>query len=145
MLDDKVFLRIAQDISTGSKCVSSHVWAVIVRDNRIISTWYNGTPAGYVNCRDYWKGKHTPEHHDWSAAHEIHAEMNAVLWAARQGQKIEWGTLYCTLEPCLNCAKHIVAAGIVKIVYIEKYKHHRWTAVEDFMKENNAIIEQVSI
>jgi len=65
MLDDKVFLRIAQDISTGSKCVSSHVWAVIVRDNRIISTWYNGTPAGYVNCRDYWKGKHTTEHHEW--------------------------------------------------------------------------------
>lgn len=145
MLDDKVFLRIARDISTGSKCVSTHVGAVIVKDNRIVSTGYNGTPAGYINCYDYWDGKHTPEHHDWSAAHEIHAEMNAVLWAARKGNSIEWGTLYCTLEPCLNCAKHMVAAGITRIVYIDKYKHHYGDGVKQFMKENNALIEQIEL
>lgn len=144
MLNDKNFLNIAREISTGSKCVSTHVWALIVKDNRIVSTGYNGTPSWYPNCHDYWKGEYTPEHHDWSADHEIHAEMNAVLWAARQGQKIEWWTLYCTLEPCLNCAKHIVWAGIKRIVFASKYKHND-DGVKKFMDENNAILEQVEI
>lgn len=145
MLNDQNFLRIAREIATGSKCVSTHVGALIVKDNRIISTGYNGTPAGYINCCDYWKGQYTPEHHDWSAAHEIHAEMNAVLWAARQGQKIEGATLYCTLEPCLNCAKHMVGAGIKRIVFASKYKHHYGDGVAEFMKENNAEIVQIEL
>lgn len=144
MLNDKNFLRMALEISKGSKCVSTHVWALIVKDNRIVSTGYNGTPSWYPNCHDYWKWEYTPEHHDWSAAHEIHAEMNAVLWAARQWQKIEWWTLYCTLEPCLNCAKHIVWAWIKRIVFANKYKHNDdW--VKKFMDENKAELEQVDM
>lgn len=144
MLNDIVFLKIAREISSGSKCVSTHVWAIIVRDNRIVSTWYNGTPSWYVNCHDHWKWEYTPKHHDWSAAHEIHAEMNAVLWAARQGSPIEWWTMYCTLEPCLNCAKHIVWAWIKRIVFTNKYKHND-DGVANFMKENNALLEHIEI
>ncbi len=145
MRDESIFLKISRDIATGSKCISTKVWAVIVRNNRIISTGYNGTPAGYINCNDYWKWEYTSDHHDWSAAHEIHAEMNAILWAARKWWSVEGATMYCTLEPCLNCTKNIMASGIERIVYIEQHKHNNSQEVEKFVRENGKIIEQGSI
>jgi dCMP deaminase len=121
------------------------VGAVIVKDNRIISTWYNGTPAGYHNCDDHWNGDYTPAHHDWSAAYEIHAEMNAMLWAARKWNAIEWATRYCTLEPCLNCAKHLIWAWIEKVVFLDHYKHHYGDGVQEFFDACWKTIEQWSI
>ena len=144
MLKDKNFLNIAYEVATGSKCVSRHTWAVIVKDNRILSTGYNGTPAWYTNCRDHWNWEYTPEHHDWSYKYEIHAEMNAIVWAARNWIKIEWATLYSTYEPCFDCTRAAIAAGLKKIVYREKYKHHTWTELQDFLKATWVEIEQVS-
>lgn len=137
MLKHKNFLNIAREISTWSKCVSKLVWAVIVRDNRILSIWYNWTPAWYTNCKDFWKWEYTKEHHDWSLKYEIHAEMNAILWAARNWVKIEWSTIYCTLEPCFQCTKNILASWIKKIVYEDKYDKMWWTTeAEKFIKDN---------
>lgn len=143
MLNDQNFLNIAYEIATGSKCVSRHTWAVIVKDNRILSTGYNWTPSWYVNCSDYWNWEYTKEHHDWSYKYEIHAEMNAIVWAARNGIKIEWATLYSTYEPCFDCTRAAIAAGIKKIVYKEKYKHHSWTELLDFLKANWVKIKQI--
>jgi len=143
MLNDQNFLNIAYEIATGSKCVSRHTWAVIVKDNRILSTGYNWTPSWYVNCSDYWNWEYTKEHHDWSYKYEIHAEMNAIVWAARNGIKIEWATLYSTYEPCFDCTRAAIAAGIKKIVYKEKYKHHSWTELLDFLKANWVEIKQI--
>ncbi len=136
MLTDKNFMNIAYEVATGSKCVSRHTWAIIVKDNRILSIGYNWTPAWYINCNDYWKGKYTPEHHDWSYKYEIHAEMNALVWAARNWIKIDEATVYCTYEPCFDCTRAMIAAGIKKIVFKEKYRHHTWTELEDFIKNN---------
>jgi len=143
MLKDKNFMNIAYEVATASKCVSRHTWAVIVKDNRILSTGYNWTPAWYVNCNDYWKWEYTKEHHDWSYKYEIHAEMNAIVWAARQGIKIEWATLYSTYEPCFDCSRAAIAAWIKKIVFKEKYKHHDWTELHDFLKATWVEIEQL--
>jgi len=145
MLTDKNFLNIAKEISTWSKCVSKKVWAVIVKDNRILSTWYNWTPAWYINCCDYWKWEYTKNHHDWSLKYEIHAEMNAILWAARNWVKIEWSTIYCTLEPCFQCTKNILATWIEKIIYAKKYDKLWWTnEAEKFVKENWKKIIQIN-
>ena len=144
MLNDKNFLNIAYEIATWSKCVSRHTGAVIVMDNRILSTWYNWTPAWYTNCCDYWNWEYTKDHHDWSYKYEIHAEMNAIVWAARNWIKIEWATLYSTYEPCFDCTRAAIAAGLKKIVYREKYKHHTWTELQDFLKATWVEIEQVS-
>ncbi len=143
MLTDKNFLAIAYEIASASKCVSRHTGAVIVKEGRIVSTGYNGTPAGYTNCRDHFKGEYTPEHHDWSYKYEIHAEMNAIVWAARNGIAIEGATMYCTYEPCFDCVRAIIAAGLKRIVFAEKYKHHTGNEVSDFVRENGAVIEQV--
>ena len=124
MLSDQNFINIAKEIATASKCVSKQVGAVIVKDGRVLSTGYNGTPAGFINCCDHWDGKYTKEHHDWSKTYEIHAEMNAIIWAARKGISIEGATLYCTTEPCEECTKNIAASGVSSIVFLDNYKHN---------------------
>lgn len=144
MLKDENFLNIAYEIAKWSKCVSRQTWAVIVKDTRILSTWYNWTPAWYTNCDDYWKGEYTKDHHDWSYKFEIHAEMNALVWAARKWIKIEWATLYSTYQPCFDCTRAILAAWIKKIVYKEKYKHHTWTEAEDFIKDCWCEVQQIN-
>ena len=145
MLQDKNFINIAYEIASASKCVSRQTWAVIVKDGRIASTWYNGTPSGYINCSDYFDGKYTEEHHEWSYKYEIHAEMNAIVWAARKGIAIEWATIYCTYEPCFDCVRAIIAAGLQRIVFCEKYKHHSGNEIQDFVKANGASIEQIEL
>jgi len=143
MLKDKNFMNIAFEISTWSKCVSRQTWAVIVMDNRILSTWYNGTPAWYTNCNDYWKWKYTKEHHDWSYKYEIHAEMNAIVWAARNWISIEWATLYSTYQPCFDCTRAIIAAWIKTIVFKDRYKHYKGEEAEKFIIDTGCEIYQI--
>ena len=143
MLSDKIFINIANEIASASKCVSKQVGAVIVKDGRILSTGYNGTPTGYVNCCDYWNGEYTPEHHEWSKTYEIHAEMNAIIWAARKGISIENATIYVTLEPCSECSKNLIASGIKRIVYETPYEHTQSSIISKFLKDNGVIIERL--
>jgi dCMP deaminase len=144
MVNDKVFINIAKEIASASKCVSKQVGAVIVKDGRILSTGYNGTPAGYENCCDHWNGEYTSEHHDWSKTYEIHAEMNAIIWAARKGISIEDATIYVTLEPCSECSKNLIASGIKRIVYQTPYEHTHSDVISKFLKDNGVSIEQLS-
>ena len=143
MLNDKNFINIAKEIASASKCVSKQVGAVIVKDGRILSTGYNGTPTKYQNCCDYWEGEYTNEHHEWSKTYEIHAEMNAIIWAARKGISIEGGTIYVTLEPCSECSKNLIASGIKKIVYEKSYEHNNSKISSQFLKANNVLIEKL--
>ncbi len=143
MISDKNFLNIAKELSFASKCVSKQVGAVIVKDGRILSTGYNGTPAGYQNCSDFWDGKYTKDHHDWSKTYEIHAEMNAIIWAARKGISIEGATIYVTLEPCSECSKNLIASGIKRIVYEKSYEHTNSQIISKFLKDNGVVKRQI--
>jgi dCMP deaminase len=145
MLSDKNFLKIAHELASASKCVSKQVGAVIVKDGRILSTGYNGTPAGYINCSENWDGEYTPDHHEWSKTYEIHAEMNAIIWAARKGISIENATIYVTLEPCSECSKNVIASGIKRIVYDKAYEHTHSEVISKFIKDNGVVIEQLSL
>ncbi len=143
MLTDKNFINMAREIASASKCVSKLVGAVIVKDGRILSTGYNGTPPGFTNCCDHWNGEYTKDHHEWSKTYEIHAEMNAIIWAAREGISIDGATIYVTLEPCSECSKNLIASGIKKIVYEKAYEHTNSDIVSNFLKDNNVLIEQL--
>jgi len=143
MISDQNFINIAKEIANASKCVSKQVGAVIVKDNRILSTGYNGTPAGYTNCIDHWDGNYTADHHEWSKTYEIHAEMNAIIWAAREGISIKDATIYVTLEPCSECSKNLIASGIKRIVYETAYEHTNSDVVSKFLEDNGVIIEQL--
>jgi dCMP deaminase len=138
MLSDTNFINIAFEIASASKCVSKQVGALIVKDGRILSSGYNGTPAGFMNCRDHWNGEYTKDHHEWSKTYEIHAEMNAIIWAARKGISIEGATIYVTLEPCSECSKNLIASGIKRIIYAKPYEH-----ISKFIEDNGVIIEKL--
>jgi dCMP deaminase len=144
MLNDRSFINIAKEIAKASKCVSKQVGAVIVKDGRILSTGYNGTPAGYKNCSEHWNGEYTKDHHEWSKTYEIHAEMNAIIWAARKGISIEGATIYVTLEPCSECSKNLIASGIRRIVYEKAYEHTNSEVISKFIKDNHVQIEQIT-
>jgi dCMP deaminase len=111
---DYVFINIAKEIATLSKCIRSKVGAIIVKNGNIISMSYNGTPSGMDNCC---------ERDNVTLPHVIHAEVGAILKAAKTGNSVEGSTLYLTLSPCLDCAKLILQAGIKRVVYLESYRH----------------------
>lgn len=117
------FMDTAVGLSKQSNCVSKQVCAVIVNDDRIISIGYNGTPKGFKNCCEVFDKNNfdRAEHHHWSNIYEIHAEMNAVLYAAKNGISIDGCTMYVTLKPCDQCLKNLIHSGIKKIYYLTEY------------------------
>lgn len=110
---DEVFINIAKEVGTLSYCTRSKVGAVLVKDGNVISFGYNGTPAGMDN---------TCEENDVTKDEVIHAEMNAILKAAKSGNAVDGSTLYLSLSPCQNCCKLIIQSGIKRVVYLEGYR-----------------------
>lgn len=128
MTDDEIYVEMARVFSKKSKCVSHQVGCLIVKDRRIVSNGYNGTPAGYINCNEVFDPASFDRelHHEFSLNYEIHAEMNALLFAARMGISTDGATLYSTLQPCSACLKNIVQAGIRRIVFLDYYDKSEW-------------------
>ena len=120
-----IFLDVAETISQMSHCVSHKVGAILVKDKRIISTGYNGTPKGFLNCDEVNTNVSREKHHECSEMFEIHAELNAILCAARNGISIEGSILYSTLHPCYDCLKMICNSGIKTIIY--RYEYDKFT------------------
>lgn len=124
---DARFMQIAGVIAGWASCfqIERKIGAVIVKNKRIMTTGYNGAPAGLKTCVQ--RGKclrrelNIPSGTRQEMCYAIHAEQNAVIQAARLGISIDGGTLYCTHQPCAVCAKIIVNAGIVRVVYREGY------------------------
>ena len=113
-------MRIAAEVATRATCDRKHVGAVIVRDKNILATGYNGSIHGLGHCDE--EGHMMEEGH---CVRTIHAEANAVIQAAKNGARIEGGTIYVTASPCWGCFKMIANAGLVKIVYGEFYRDQR--------------------
>lgn len=121
---DRYFMDIAQVAAKRSNCSRRQVAAVLVRDKRIISTGYNGTPRGVRNCSEGGCPRCSSDAPSGSHLHEClcsHAEENAIVQAAYHGIMVKGATLYTTYSPCLLCAKMIINAGIVEVVYHERY------------------------
>jgi len=117
------FLKIAEIMGDNSHCVSHKVGAILVKNNRIISTGINGTPIGYVNCDDIFTpdNLNREKHHTWSNLNELHAEINMLAIAAKEGISTKDSIVYTTISPCINCAKALIAAGIKTVIFSELY------------------------
>lgn len=141
---DATFINIATELANLSKCVSHHVGCVIVKDGRIVSTGYNGTPSGYIECHQVHETC-KDGHREWSAQYEIHAEMNAILFAARNGVSVQGSTLYSTLQPCWQCSKNIIQSGVKTIIYKEKYGRllEQQEEINNFLQSNQVVIKQL--
>lgn len=117
---DKYFMEIAIQVSKRSTCDRRMVGAVIVRDKTILSTGYNGSIRGLSHCDDVG--------HLMEAGHcvrTIHAEVNAVAQAAKNGTSIQSGQLYTTSSPCWPCFKIMANSGIQKVYFGEFYRDER--------------------
>lgn len=122
---DAYFMELADVIAKRSTCLRRQVGAVIVKDNRIMTTGYNGAPSGISHCKDYGgclrQQRDIPSGERHELCRAIHAEQNAIIQAAYLGISIKDSTLYCTTQPCVICAKMIISAGVKRIVIKEKY------------------------
>ena len=124
--DDR-FMKMAYLIAEWSSCFKDgrSIGAVIVKDKRIMTTGYNGAPAGIKTCRE--RGECMRQRLGIESGtraetcYAIHAEQNAIIQAAKLGISIDGATLYCTHQPCSVCAKMIVNVGIARVVYEHGY------------------------
>lgn len=124
---DKRFIEMARLVSTWASCYKQDrkIGAVIVLGKRVMTTGYNGAPAGVKTCVERGEclrqklGVASGTRHELCYA--VHAEQNAIIQAAKLGVSIDGATLYCTHQPCILCAKMIVNAGIRRVVYEQGY------------------------
>jgi dCMP deaminase len=135
---DEYFIKIAELTSKRSNCIKRKVGSLIVKDNRILSLGYNGTPQGTRNC--YEGGcsrcantKITGTHLDLCMC--IHAEENALLYLSKS--ELENSTLYVTLSPCIGCVKKIIQCKIKKVIYIENYSEELDKISHQILESNN--------
>ena len=127
---DKFYLNVANLVSSLSYAEDKKVGAVIVKDDNIIAFSYNGTARGASN--DTQKD---PEY-------VLHAEAQAIAKVARSTNSCSGATLYCTLSPCIDCAKLIYSAGIRRLVYQEPYKCNKGL---DFLKKAGVAINRPDV
>lgn len=137
----KLFINMAELVAGQSTCCRLNVGAILVKDNRVISIGFNGVPSGQLHCEDHfmeiYKKSFTAKyvdyaeftksrdfydlHGQWSIDNELHAEQNAILFAAKNGISTDGSHLYITLSPCVHCAKIIATSGIEKVFFKELY------------------------
>ena len=138
---EEYFMEIALKVRKRANCVGNKVGAVLVREERIISTGYNGTPENVKNCTEggcercarraeFGSGK------AYDLCICVHAEQNAVLAAARFGISVEGAYMYTTLRPCFNCLKEMVQARIAGVFYL-----HDWKAADPGFQRQYDMLE----
>ena len=132
-----IYMNLASDLAARSHCVRAQVGAVLTKDTRIISIGYNGPPAGTHNCDEEWPDSGCARDSRGSCSLALHAEENAILYATRNGSNIAGSTLYCTLSPCIACARLILSSGIKIVIYKDSYAEYKGLPSDegvDFLK-----------
>ena len=114
---DSYFMKIASAVSERSTCDRAFVGCLLVRDKRILTSGFNGSPAGQDHCDE--SGRLMIDGH---CVRTIHAETNAIIQAALHGVSTRESTCYVTHLPCINCTKALINAGVARIVYGEAYR-----------------------
>ena len=131
---DLAYLKMAQEWGNLSYCERRKVGALIVKNNRIISDGYNGTPSGFENfCED---------DDGYTKWYVLHAEANAITKVASSTQSCDGATLYITLSPCKQCSKLIYQAKIKRLVYAVQYKD---TSGIEFLNKAGVVVDHIKI
>ena len=124
---DKYYLGMARHVATRSYDSHTQVGAVIVKDDSVVATGFNGTPRGLDNeCKE--------GHDEKTKECVVHAELNSIIQAARDGRSVRGATLYSTLAPCVGCASAIVNSGIDRVVWQDSFNTEEGTVL--LMKAN---------
>ena len=121
---DEDVMEIVRDVATRSTCRRRKVGAILVKDKRIIATGYNGGPTGLAHCLEIGCLREQlgiPSGQQHELCRGVHAEQNAIIQAARYGVHTDGSVLYCTTQPCVQCTKMLLNAGVTEIVFSEGY------------------------
>ena len=121
---DSYFMEITQVVATRSTCLRRQVGALLVREKRILSSGYNGSPRGLAHCLQVGclrEEMNIPSGQRQELCRGLHAEQNAIVHAAYHGINIAGSVLYVTHQPCIICAKMIINAGITKVIFAGEY------------------------
>jgi dCMP deaminase len=120
------FLTITRQVAERSTCTRAKVGAVIVRDKNILATGYNGSPAGLPHCTDVgclvYTSRTPSGEVEENCFRTIHAEINAIAQAAKNGASIRDADIYITHTPCIHCLKVLINTGIRRVFYEHEYK-----------------------
>jgi len=137
---DKVYLQMAESLSSLSYAERRKVDCLIVKDTQIISEGYNGTPRGFDNSCEY------VDHvdHYYTKPEVLHAESNAITKLARSTNSSQGATLYVTCSPCFDCAKLIAQAGIVRVVYRDLYTNKNCMEALYLLKKAGVTVVQMA-
>ncbi len=139
---DEYFMGIVDLVAQRSTCLRRQVGAVIVKDKNILATGYNGAPRGLAHCADVGCLRdqlNVPSGEKHELCRGLHAEQNAIIQAAYHGVGISGATIYTATFPCVICAKMIINAGIVRIVYRERYDDR---LSQEILREAGIAVEQ---
>ncbi|HDP80570.1 MAG TPA: cytidine deaminase [Spirochaetes bacterium] len=132
---DDYFMKIAADVATRATCIRRKVGAVIVKDRRILTTGYNGAPAGITHCtpetclRNIYN---VPSGERHELCRGLHAEQNAIIQAALHGVSIRGAVIYVTHQPCSICTKMLINSGITLFIFQHPYND---PLAQEMMKE----------
>ena len=121
---DEYFLEISRLVSKRSTCLRRRVGALLVKDKRILSTGYNGTPKGLKHCLEIGcirEELSIPSGERHELCRGLHAEQNALLQASLHGVSVKDSILYCTNQPCIICAKMLINSGVKEVVIADGY------------------------
>lgn len=144
---DDIYMELASNLAKKSHCVKIKVGAVLTKDTRIISLGYNGPPAGTHNCDEEWPHTGCARDRKGSCSLALHAEENAILYAAKNKVSLDGATLYTTLSPCLACARTIYTMGIRKVIYLNSYAEYKGLEIEEgveFLKQFGVVVDRYS-
>ena len=123
---DQYFMLITRQVADRSTCNRAKVGAVIVRDKNILATGYNGAPAGLPHCIDVgcmiYESRTPSGDIEENCFRTIHAEINAIAQAAKNGAWIRDAHIYITHTPCIHCFKVLINTGIKRVLYEKPYK-----------------------
>jgi len=147
---DSYFMQLAEQVAKRANCglpgqSRNHVGAVLVLNERVISTGYNGTPADMRNCEAGGCHRCATEAMKGSLYDIcicVHAEENAVVSAARHGIAIDGAVIYTTLQPCFSCAKALLQAGISEVIYGRPWCHPMARDNADLQADYDRLMER---
>ena len=142
---DHYFMEITSVVAKRSTCLRRQIGAILVKEKHILATGYNGAPKGLAHCVEtgclrQQLGIPSGERHELCRA--LHAEQNAIIQAANLGVSIQGSTLYSTTAPCSLCAKMLINAGVVRVVFSGEYPDER---AMDFFREAGVVVEQLKL
>ncbi|MDA7857910.1 dCMP deaminase family protein [bacterium] len=141
---NEYFMKITQVVAERSTCLRRKVGAVIVKEKRILATGYNGAVTGLAHCEDAGclrEELKVPAGQRQEICRGLHAEANALLFAAVEGTNMEGAVIYCTHQPCILCAKMIIQSGIRRVIFGGEYPDK---LALDMFKEANVELCQTS-